>query len=122
MANLLHFPLQSIAALLSFGVPFDVDVRVTDDDDPDTTHWELLRWNFRAAGLVRGRPASARSRAIARPRHRPARIATQQIGCGAGLPRLPIEREQRVRRGIVSGGMAAVWLLVIPDRRPIANE
>jgi len=51
MANLLQFPLrrQSMGTLLSEGVPFCVDVRVTDDEDPDTTHWELLRWNFRAA-------------------------------------------------------------------------
>jgi len=51
MANVLQFTRHQsrTAALLSRGVPFYIDVRVTDDDDPDTTHWELLRWNFRAA-------------------------------------------------------------------------
>ena len=45
-----------MGAFLSGGVPFWVDVRVTDREDPDTTHWELLRWNFRAGrfGANRG--------------------------------------------------------------------
>ncbi len=49
---ILQFPHRQsrMAALLSGGAPFYVEVRVTDDADPDTTHWELLRWNFRAAG------------------------------------------------------------------------
>jgi hypothetical protein len=52
MTNLLQFPLRQsgLSVLLSSGAPFYVDVRVTDAEDPDTTHWELLRWNFRAAG------------------------------------------------------------------------
>lgn len=51
MANILQFPRRplGIGTLLSGGIPFYVKVRVTDDEDPDTTHWELLRWNFRAA-------------------------------------------------------------------------
>lgn len=51
MSNVLQFIRRphSTKPLLSRGAPFDISVRVTDDFDPDTTHWELLRWNFRAA-------------------------------------------------------------------------